>query len=153
MKQGITSRHLLRRLFGLTVATAFCAAGASAVVGQSAVSIWDGVYTDTQAKDGETVFFSHCVDCHGQDLEGREQAPALAGLGFRDKWNRATLRKLFEAVERMPPPQPKSLTPEQYVEVLAYVLSVNEFPAGSTVLTTDRSALARIEMTNVRPQK
>jgi mono/diheme cytochrome c family protein len=153
MNQGTTSRRPLRRLFGIILATALCGAGVAAARGQSSVSTWDGVYTDAQAKQGETVYFSHCVDCHGQDFAGREQAPALAGFGFMDKWNRATLRRLFETVEQMPPDQPKTLTPQEYVDVLAYMLSVNGFPTGPAALTTDRPALARIEIKNVRPEK
>ena len=153
MVQGTTRRRLRRRLTGMIVATVVCGAGALAARGQSSLSTWDGVYTEAQAAQGETVYVSHCVDCHGPDFAGREQAPALAGLGFLDKWNGATVRKLLEAVEQMPPDQPKTLTPQQYVDVLAFVLSVNGFPAGPTALATDRPALARIEIKNVRPQK
>jgi mono/diheme cytochrome c family protein len=155
MNQSTTSRRLRRCLFGVIVAAALCTAAASAALGQSAVSvsIWDGVYTEAQAKQGETAYFEYCVDCHGQDLEGLERAPALAGLGFMDKWNRAALRKLFEAVEQMPPDEPKTLTPQQYADVVAYLLSVNGVPAGSAALTADRSALGRIEIRNVRPTK
>jgi mono/diheme cytochrome c family protein len=153
MSQGTTGRRLFRRLFVTIAAAALCGAGASAVRGQSSVSTWEGVYSEPQAKQGETVYFTHCVECHGEDFAGREQAPALAGLGFMDKWKRTPLRKLFESVEQMPPDQPKTLTPQQYVDVLAYMLSVNGFPAGTTALATDRAALARIEFTNVRPPK
>ena len=153
MNQGTTSRRLPRRLFGMIVATALCAAGVSAVRGQSSLSTWDGVYTEAQAQQGESVYFSQCADCHGPDFAGREQAPALAGLGFLEKWNRATVRKLFETVEQMPPDQPKTLSPQQYVDALAFILSVNGFPAGPAALAADRPALARIEIRNVRPQK
>ncbi len=153
MNQGITNRRLVRRLFSIIVATAVCGAGALVARGQSPVSIWDGVYTEAQAKEGETVYFSQCAECHGPDFAGREQAPALAGLGFMEKWGRTTVRKLLETVEQMPPDQPKTLTPQQYVDVLAYMLSVNGFPAGPTALATDRAALARIDIRNVRPQK
>lgn len=153
MKQGLFNSRLVRRLSAILVAAAVCGAGALAARGQSSLSTWDGVYTEAQAAQGETVYVSHCVDCHGPDFAGREQAPALAGLGFLDKWNRATVRKLLETVEQMPPDQPKTLTPQQYVDVLAFMLSVNGFPAGPTALATDRPALARIEIRNVRPEK
>ena len=78
MNQGITNRRLVRRLFSIIVATAVCGAGALVARGQSPVSIWDGVYTEAQAKEGETVYFSQCAECHGPDFAGREQAPALA---------------------------------------------------------------------------
>lgn len=152
MNQGITSRNL-RRLMGVIAATALSAAGVSAAFGQSTVSVWDGVYTEAQAKKGEAVYTASCMDCHGDDFAGREQAPALAGLGFLDKWKRTTVRRLLDTVEQMPPDEPKSLTSQQYVDVLAYILSVNGFPSGKTALPVDRAALAQLELTNVRPEK
>ena len=153
MKQGTTNGSVPRRLFGVVALAVLGAAGVSAALDQAATSVWDGVYTEAQAKKGEAVYFARCVDCHGPDFAGREQAPALAGLGFMEKWNRATVRKLFEKVEQMPPAQPKTLAAEDYVDVLAYMLSVNGLPAGPAALPNDRAALARIEIKNVRPQK
>jgi mono/diheme cytochrome c family protein len=154
MNQGTTSRRSFRRLFGIIfVGTVVCGVGAAVARGQSDATTWDGVYTDAQAKKGETVYLSHCVDCHGQDLGGREQAPALAGPGFLEKWNRTPLRKLFDMVEQMPPDEPKVLPTQEYVDVLTYLLSANGFPAGKTVLPADRQALGRIEIKNVQPTK
>ncbi|MEO7271982.1 MAG: cytochrome c [Vicinamibacterales bacterium] len=152
MNQGTTNGYVPRRLFGVVVLAVVGTAGA-AVLGQSTTSVWDGVYTEAQAKKGEDVYFAHCVTCHGDDFAGREQAPALAGLAFMEKWNRATVRKLFEKVEQMPPTQPKALPAQDYVDVVAYMLSVNELPAGPAALPNDRAALGRIEIRNVRPQK
>ena len=153
MIQGTTNGYVPRRLFGVVVLAVLVAAGGAAARDQAATSVWAGVYTEAQATKGEAVYFARCVDCHGQDFAGREQAPALAGLGFMEKWNRATVRKLFEAVERMPPAQPKARAPQDYVDVLAYMLSVNGLPAGTAPLPNDRAALARIEIKNVRSQK
>jgi mono/diheme cytochrome c family protein len=156
MNRGTTSRGPFRRLFGIIiVGTAVCGVGAVVARGQSTATAttWSGVYTEAQAKQGETVYMTHCVDCHGEDFAGREQAPALAGLGFMDKWNRTPLRKLFEIVEQMPPDEPKVLPPQQYADVLAYLLSANGFPAGQTRLTADRQTLGRIEIKNVQPAK
>ena len=153
MNQGTINRYVPRRLFGVVMLAVLGAVGGAAVLGQSATSVWDGVYTEAQAKKGEAVYFAHCVDCHGPDFAGREQAPALAGLGFMEKWNRATVRKLFERVEQMPPDEPKVLATQDYVDVLAYMLGVNGLPAGPTALPNDRAALGRIEIKNVRLQK
>ena len=150
MNQGATNGYVPRLLIGVVVLAVLGAAGRSAALGQSATSVWEGVYTEAQAKKGEAVYFTRCVDCHGPDLAGREQAPALAGLGFMEKWNRATVRKLFESVERMPPAQPKALPTQDYVDVVAFVLSVNGLPAGPAALPNDRAALAGIEIKNVR---
>ena len=114
-------------------------------------SVWAGVYTQAQAKAGEVVYATSCAECHGEDLAGIEQAPALVGTAFAQTWNGATLRKLFDQVESMPPDDPKTLTPTQYVDVLAYVLSVSGVPAGSSPLEPDPAALADIVFSSVRP--
>src|SRR5260370_10887474 len=46
-------------------------------------SVWDGVYTDQQAKRGEPKYRENCADCHGDDLEGDAEAPALSGATFQ----------------------------------------------------------------------
>ena len=120
---------------------------------QHAGTVWDGVYTETQAKDGEAVYTAVCAECHGDDHAGREQAPALAGLAFMEKWNKGTVRQLYDLIVEMPPDNPKTLEPKKVVDVLAYLLRVNEFPPGATPLTNDRAALAQIQMTKARPQK
>ena len=158
MNQGTTNKYGPRLLFGVVALAVLGAAAGAAARGQSATSqstssVWDGIYTEAQAKKGETVYFTQCVTCHGDDFAGREQAPALAGLAFMEKWNRATVRKLLEKVEQMPPTQPKSLPAQDYVDAVAYLLSVNELPAGPSALPNDRAALGRIEIKNVKPQK
>lgn len=117
----------------------------------AAPSVWTGVYTKEQAKTGEDLFWSNCVDCHGEDLAGREQAPALAGMMFQQKWDHATVRKLFDTVTQMPPDAPESLTPKQYADVVAFLLSANEFPAGTVALPEDRGPLGDIELTFTKP--
>ncbi|MEP6916487.1 MAG: cytochrome c, partial [Acidobacteriota bacterium] len=77
-----------------------------------------GVYTDAQASSGEAAYFEHCSKCHGADLAGMEQSPALAGGTFSERWKAATLDRLFDKIESMPPTQPRSLTANQYADLL-----------------------------------
>src|SRR6187455_1707833 len=84
---------------------------------------------------------------------GRESAPALAGGPFGQRWDGATLKKLFERLEEMPPDDAAArLAPTQYVDVLAFLLSVNNIPAGTTALVADKDALAAIKYTSQRPK-
>jgi mono/diheme cytochrome c family protein len=139
-----------RRVLWLVAIVAAGAVGASGA--QSAKSVWSGVYSESQATAGETLFTDHCAKCHGDDLAGVEQAPALVGNTFGQRWHGATLKRLFERIEAMPPKDPKSLTAKQYADILAFLLSANEFPAGPAPLTPDRSVLAEITITGVRPK-
>jgi mono/diheme cytochrome c family protein len=120
---------------------------------QSARSVWTGVYTAEQATRGEPLYVRACAECHGDDLEGRERAPALAGVTFNQRWDGAALKKLFERLEEMPPAKPDArLTPQQYIDVLAFLLSANEIPAGTTPLDTEKKVLADITYTSQRPR-
>src|SRR5262245_10002933 len=131
-------------------AIAMCA---SAFAQSTTTSVWSGVYTSAQATRGGELYRARCTECHGDDLEGREQAPPLAGGAFGQRWDGATLKKLFERMEQMPPGDPKArLAPKQSVDVLAFLLSVNNIPAGSKPLVEDKDALAAIKYTSQRPK-
>src|SRR5688572_19538332 len=70
-----------------------------------------GIYTAAQAAAGEKVYFETCASCHGDDLSGRERAPALAGGPFSEAWSGKDLRQLLDRIDSMPPSAPKSLSP------------------------------------------
>lgn len=114
-------------------------------------SVWSGVYTDAQAAAGETIYFDRCASCHGDDLEGIEKAPPLAGPAFRDSWHGKTLRKLLERIESMPPDEPNVASPAEAVKVLAFLLRSSGMPSGSTELPGDRTQLADIIFERTKP--
>ena len=51
--------------FRRKIAIVVLLAGAAIVAAQDARSVWDGVYTEDQAKRGEEMYFERCVRCHG----------------------------------------------------------------------------------------
>lgn len=125
----------------------------TAALGQSTKSVWTGVYTAPQAATGEGLYIAACAKCHGDDLEGRERAPALAGGTFGQRWDGATLKKLFERLEQMPPDDPAArLTSQKYVDILAFLLSANDVPAGTAKLEADQDVLADIIYASQRPK-
>jgi mono/diheme cytochrome c family protein len=98
-------------------------------------SVWDGVYTVEQASRGNAAYNTHCAVCHRSDLGGREGRP-LVGKPFFDSWGEDTLGSLFAVIrERMPASKPGSLDESTYLDILAYILQRNEYPAGSAELT------------------
>ncbi len=109
-------------------------------------SVWDGVYTAQQADRGEDQYARRCAGCHGDDLEGDVvEHPELAGGNFRDKWDGETLGDLFERIHRdMPQPKPGSLSRETTVDLIAYILSANKYPAGGKELPQDTPSLKEI---------
>jgi len=46
----------------------------------------------------------------------------------------------------MPSSAPGSLTPEQYADVMAYVLSINKYPAGQAEIAKDGAGLKSVKM-------
>jgi quinoprotein glucose dehydrogenase len=105
-------------------------------------ALWTATYAAAQATAGEPLYAAACAKCHGADLAGIEQAPALAGSTFKQRWRQATLARLYERVESMPPKEPKSLTPAQYINIVAFLLRANDLPAGPTPLTLDGLGVA-----------
>ena len=102
----------------------------------SHASVWDGVFTDAQAKRGAAVFAENCARCHGNALEGDgEEATPLAGGSFLSNWNGKTIGDIYERIRKtMPDKNPGTLTRQEDADVLAYVLSFNAFPAGKVEL-------------------
>ena len=115
------------------------------MAGQSQKSVWDGVFTDEQAKRGEALYKTHCAECHSDALTGQEQAPALTGVSFAATWEGTKLSELFEQMRTsMPEKNPGSLSRQQNADILAHILKVGQFPAGKTPLPTDMMTLEQI---------
>lgn len=93
-----------------------------------------GVYTAEQAARGRAVYDQRCAECHMPDLAGHEYAGALAGYGFQLKWQDAALGELLGRIRSMPLGRPGSLTGQEYIDILAYVLQKNTYPPGPSEL-------------------
>ena len=118
---------------------------------QAASSASSGVYTADQAKRGQAVYADACSKCHLDDLTGGT-SPPLVGNEFLSSWKDKTVGALFEEVRMtMPLDNPGGLMPAQYADVLAYVLSVNKFPAGEKELAHDTAPLEQITLGEVKP--
>lgn len=108
----------------------------SGVRAQPSRTIWDGVYTEAQAKRGEEVYFNTCVRCHGPQLQGgNDGAGPLTGPTFNGNWNGVPLGQMVDRMRAtMPLDKPSTLSRQQTADVLTYILSMNKVPAGKTEL-------------------
>ena len=112
----------------------------------------DGIYTETQAKRGEKTYAESCASCHGDDLAGGGQTPALAGKEFNSDWNDLTMGDLFDRTRlSMPADKPGTLKPEQVADVIAFVLSKGNYPAGQAELPADAASLKAIRFVSAKP--
>lgn len=95
-------------------------------------------FTAAQADHGQGVYLDKCATCHGADLQSGEFAPSLKGARFRRTWGGQNAAALYGFVSRtMPPGQAGALSPDDYADVLAYVLSANGTTAGPEPFPTD----------------
>ena len=140
-----------------TAIIGFLAAGAfySTLRAQSpSRSVWDGVFTEEQSKRGQPLYTEHCASCHGDTMGGGESAPPLAGGDFLSNWNGLTLGDLFERIRTtMPASKPGKLSREVNADILAYMLTVNQFPAGKTELARATEVLKDIRIDATKPDR
>jgi polar amino acid transport system substrate-binding protein len=124
--------------------------GAAAVDPGEGTTAVARLYTVAQAQAGEQVYAQRCAICHGDRLQGKS-APAIAGASLLSKarilnWSVEDLRQLV--VTTMPRDNPGSLSPQQYADVLAYLLAVDCYPAGPKPFPT--APTAQLESTHLQ---
>jgi cytochrome c553 len=132
-------RSLLSILFLAAVSTSASAqtdSTAPAVPGKSALQ---GVYTDGQASRGDNEHAANCTSCHS--------TTNYAGAAFVKTWVGRTAFDLFDQLRTtMPDDSPGSLSQQQYVDIVAYILKINGYPSGADSLSTDPEALRLIRL-------
>lgn len=127
--------------------TGWAAAGPSLAQTAASKSVWDGVYTAAQSKKGLDIANASCIVCHGDSLAGSDLAPALLGEDFQAAWRDRNVAELFEKIQvTMPADRAGTLSNQQVADLIAYVLRLNEYPAGDADLATDVAQLTQIRI-------
>ena len=118
----------------------------------------EGIYTIAQAARGKQVYSASCANCHAADLSGGGTAPPLAGPDFVKNrritdligdWGGSLLTAsdlLYVIRSTMPVGAVGSLSDEEYVAVLAYILERNGHPTGSTTLLAGSPRLKEVKV-------
>ena len=98
-----------------------------------------GAYSAAQAERGREVFVDVCRECHASsEFRGRE---------FEFTWRRRTAWDLYRELRRtMPEDFPGGLAPQAYVDVIAYVLEINDYPLGGGELLPTEESLRRVPL-------
>ena len=115
-------------------------------------TVWDGVYTDSQADAGAELYDEHCSRCHGDIFEAADAAPPLSGPEFRANWQGLTLKDLFERIRVMPSFKTSSRDRVTNANILAFLLRINGFPSGEVQLPDRAELLARIKIVANKPR-
>ena len=104
----------------------------------SAATLPAATYDATQAAGGQRVYQAVCARCHPPGSQ--------SGAAFRTAWNNRRVSDLQSIlVNTMPQDKPGSLTDEQYLDVIAYMLKMNDVPGGSA-LPADTAALHKLKI-------
>ena len=99
----------------------------------------DGVYTRRQADAGRDVWALACQSCHAPTQH--------AGASFKGNWYGRSLGELLGYLRReMPKNEPGTLSDDEYVVLIAYLMRVNRMPAGQAPLAADSLELHRIRI-------
>jgi S-disulfanyl-L-cysteine oxidoreductase SoxD len=119
---------------------------ASVVAGQTSSgtdrTVRDGIYAAEQGRRGRTTYDTKCASCH----DGGTMGPELWGDAFLTTWDNKDLGALFTRIQTtMPEDAPGSLTENEALDVIAYIVQTNGFPAGDKALPS-ASALASIKL-------
>lgn len=92
---------------------------------------------------GQDVFLALCKNCHTPESHTSE--------AFVTKWNGKQLSELLQYIrDQMPKNEPGSLRAEEYADVLAYVLRLNQMPAGDADLPAEVNDVKSIRI-DIRP--
>jgi len=103
-----------------------------------------GAYSAEQAATGRVVYTRSCSACHGADFAPAPGVPPVKGQAFIANWRGRSVGELFAYVrDFMPPGAGRSLSEVQYLQVTAYLLQANDYPAGST-LSQDEAVMRAI---------
>ncbi len=115
-----------------------------------------GYYTIAQANRGRALYGEACASCHGPELTDGA-ASALAGPRFAREWGPgrsvsdlfgwggASVADLHFIIRTtMPQGSAGSLSPEQYLDILAYILQRNGYEAGEWPLSAEEELLRSI---------
>ena len=125
---------MIRRIL---IGAALLPVAAAIVSGQGTTrSTNDGVYTAAQAARGKTTFEAKCSGCH--------EPSRFSGKSFEEEWDGKALKEIWDiASGTMPEDNPGSLRTQEYGDIMAYFLSLNEYPTGDKELEASGPAMAQ----------
>lgn len=128
-----------------TVLVAATSAGIAALAGAASPPPAPS-YTAAQADQGETAFENDCAQCHGANLEGYS-GPALTGPQFTAAYG--SLNALLGFISgSMPLDAPGSLSHQDYVAIVAFILNKNGVAPGTNPLTFNAAMASKSAIWN-----
>jgi len=112
----------------------------------------DKIFTKEQATRGAELYGKSCDRCHdpAKVAPGKKPAPPTIGAKFLESWQDKTLGELYGTIfNTMPGDGLLILTEDQTLDLMAYMLQANGFPAGETPLKND-DAMKAVVITPIK---
>jgi mono/diheme cytochrome c family protein len=104
-----------------------------------------------QARHGEQLFRSRCASCHSLDSRSDEPPHSLRGQAFVERWR--SVNDLYgKLITTMPSDKVLSLTQTESLDILAYLLEVNDFKRTGADLTADRARMHEMPVASAATQ-
>ena len=92
-----------------------------------------------QARRGENAFLASCTACHASS--------EFSANAFRRRWSNRTAADLYDLMSAtMPEDAPSSLAPQEYVDIVAYMLSLNGFDTSGAAGAWNVETLERVTL-------
>jgi mono/diheme cytochrome c family protein len=98
-------------------------------------------FTADAADRGAAAYQHYCQDCHGTTLDnGDFGGPPLKGSYFSQHWGSGSLAALVAFTSsQMPPDRPGQLSPDTYLDLVAFLLRENGYKPGDEDLPGDET--------------
>jgi len=102
----------------------------------SAMAVPDTLNFASQAEAGAMSYGSNCAACHGTALEGTTLGPILSGGPFLTRWASQSPTQLLNNIQaNMPPGGSDTISGDDYINIVAHILSINGVDGISEALT------------------
>ena len=109
-----------------------CALTAAVFLACMLASAQSGIFTPAQAEHGASIVQQKCGACHGDNLQGGQEAPALRDDAFWSEWDQKTARNLYSRIiSTMPPDGPGTLKENEVIDIVAFIVHENGVPPGT----------------------
>jgi mono/diheme cytochrome c family protein len=130
----------LRRLIGPILLISFAVGvTASGQPTTTETTVRDKVYSQEQSKRGRASYDGKCASCH----DGGTMGPELWGDPFLTQWENKDVGSFFTRIQTtMPEDAPGSLGEKEVLDIIAYVIQTNGFPAGDKELDSAKALAA-----------
>ncbi len=127
-----------RKVGRFVICGAIAALGISIAIAAAQQPARTGPFTTEQASAGRATYQATCSTCHLPDLKGTFEAPPLSGANFMNMWRNRPTSDLFTRIRNtMPISNPGSLSDQDAVNLVAYILQANGATAGTQPLTPE----------------